>query len=626
MPRIYGIADETDEEMRILYDSKKIEYKTPFGALASGSECNINIKIPVSCEAGKVYICMKNDNTDEEKRFLMQYVSSSDDYDKFATVFSLDSEGLWFYHFFISTPESEFELFKYGYDDTNIGVGERWQLTCYPRDFSVPAEFCGKVMYQIFPDRFYREELEDTKDKLTPFYIHSDTEDIPDFLPDQNGKILNCDFYGGNLKGIIRKLDYIKSLGTSVIYLNPIFMAYSNHRYDTCDYKRIDPLLGDESDFVNLCDEAHRRGMKIILDGVFSHTGSKSIYFDKENIFGSGAYSCDNSPYKSWFVFGSSKDDYESWWGIDTLPCVNELSEDYIKYIITDTDSVVAKWLRLGADGYRLDVADELPDEFIKKLRDRVKEIKPDSFVVGEVWEDASNKISYNVRQKYFSDGELDSVMNYVFKNAIISYVTGDIGSADFAKEIMTIAENYPEASLHSLMNSLSTHDTERILTRLSDERAPDDKMIMANSTLSEAARRKSVERLYIAVLLQYTLPGTACIYYGDEIGMEGYGDPFNRGYFKWDKSDVGIFEFFGEMGRIKNLYKSLQTGKIEFVRCDDVMIFDRYTQDERLRIVINKSDNEIALESGELVAGHRVSFKGGRVYVQSGGFGTVKF
>lgn len=611
--------------MRILYDSKKIEYKNPFGALRAGQSCDITIKIPASCRTEKVFICFENDNSGEAFRLEMNLISEKSGYQDYTVNFTLSDTGLYFYWFFISTEESDFELFRYGTSDTNIAAGDRWQLTCYPSDFEVSADFKGKVMYQIFPDRFYRESIEDTSSKLMPFYIHSDTSDIPDYLPDEKGEILNCDFFGGNLKGITKKLDYIKSLGTSVIYLNPIFMAYSNHRYDTCDYKKIDPLLGCEEDFVKLCDEAHRRGIKIILDGVFSHTGSNSIYFDKKCIFGNGAYSNPDSPYKSWYNFGSSRDEYDSWWGIDTLPCVNELSPDYVDYIISSEDSVIAHWLRLGADGYRLDVADELPDEFIKRLRTRVREIKPDAYVVGEVWEDASNKISYSVRRKYFSDGELDSVMNYVFKNAIIGYVRGDISSKVFANEVMTIAENYPEDSLHSLMNSLSTHDTARILTCLSDADEPLSKNEKAVYKMSSDVRQKAIDKLYTAVLLQYTLPGTACIYYGDEIGMEGYGDPFNRGYFCWGSMDSSVLGFFAEIGKIKNQHKPLQLGGIEFIRCDDCLIFDRKYNGETVRIIINNSDSPLDAGKHQMIVSHKVSQWGSSAYVHKGGFALIK-
>ena len=600
--------------------AKKLNTKNPLVCCAKNEKCQINIKIPSSCLTHKVWLCLANDLTGEEERFELKFKTAADGYDTYGGKICIKSCGLYFYHFYISTEESDFELYRDG-DGTNIAAGELWQISCIDSGFTVPKSFCGKVMYQIFPDRFYRSQVLSAEGKLQPYWVHGDTNETPHYLPDEHGEILNCDFFGGNLDGIIRKLDYIKSLGTSVIYLNPIFKAYSNHRYDTCDYKCIDPLLGTEADFVRLCNEAHKRDIKIILDGVFSHTGSNSIYFDKERIFGGGAYSCDDSQFKNWFSFGESKDDYDSWWGIKTLPCVNELCDDYINYIIEDDDSVVAHWLKLGADGFRLDVADELPDEFIKRLRARVKQIKSDSYVVGEVWEDASNKISYGVRRQYFTASELDSVMNYVFKNAIISYCTHYLDAKGFADEIMTVVENYPAPSVHSLMNSLSTHDTARIITCLADTTPGLSKSEMADFTLSDEQKSTALGRLYVAALLQFTLPGNACIYYGDEVGMEGFGDPFNRACFQWSKADCSLKGFFEELGKLKNAHTSLQLGDIHFVRTDDVLIFEREHKNEKIRIIINNSHNEYECNAKKSLISHNVSMRGQKLYVQKGGF-----
>lgn len=609
--------------MRILYDSKKTEYKNPFGALKTDEKCCVSIKIPKTCKTERSLIRMENDNTGDVYEIPMEAQKTDDEnYDVFMGEFSVGVSGLYYYHFLIFTLESDFELFRFGYSDTNIGVGEKWQLTVYPSEFSVPRDFCGKVMYQIFPDRFYRDSVLEAKGKLEPYYIHSNTDDIPDYLPDENGEVKNCDFFGGNLRGIISKLDYVKSLGVSIIYLNPIFMAYSNHRYDTCDYKRIDPLLGDESDFVMLCEQAHKRNIKIILDGVFSHTGSNSVYFDKNKIFGNGAYHNVESPYRNWYAFGNTDDEYGAWWGIETLPCVNELDGDYLDFIIRDSDSVIAHWLNLGADGYRLDVADELPDEFIKLLRNRVKEIKPDSFVVGEVWEDASNKISYGVRRKYFSDAELDSVMNYVYKNAIIDLCTGSINCEEFKNEIMTIAENYPPCALHSLMNSLSTHDTPRILNSLSGKAEALSKDEAAVFTFDETTAYESKMKLYVAMLLQYTLPGTACIYYGDEIGMKGFGDPFCRGYFKWDDADVAIVDFCKELGKLKNNLVSLQMGNIEFTNFSDgILSFERSCGSETVGVTLNLGNRELSVKDTDFLMLHNADKRNGRIYVKKNGF-----
>ena len=428
--------------MRILYNSKDLYHKTPFGCLRQNELCTLRIKIPISCHTKEVYLAISS-----ESGFNMKVPFKSEltdgDYVVYTAEFSLFACNLYFYHFTIATQNETFDLFKQG-DDTNIGHGDLWQLTCFDKNYDTPSCFKGRVMYQIFPDRFAKSGDVKPQGKLMPYDVHADVSDTPVYLPNKDGQITNSDFFGGNLMGITQKLSYLRDLGVGIIYLNPIFMAYSNHRYDTADYKRIDPLLGSEDDFKTLCDEAHKLDIKIILDGVFSHTGSNSVYFDKNYIFGNGAISNPDSPYRQWYQFQNYPHAYTSWWGIDTLPCVNELNQSYMDYIIHSPNSVLCHWLNLGADGFRLDVADELPDEFIAAFHKKLKEVKPDAILIGEVWEDASNKISYDKRRKYFSHSELDSVMNYPFKDAISGFVTGAITGSEFARRIMTICENYP--------------------------------------------------------------------------------------------------------------------------------------------------------------------------------------
>ena len=485
---------------------------------------------------------------------------------------------------------------------------------CIPSNFSVPSDYFGSVMYQIFPDRFNQVGKCDTSEKLTPFWIHTDKHDVPYYLPNEDGEVQNCDFYGGNLNGIAAKLDYLMELGVYVIYLNPIFKAWSNHRYDTADYHKIDELLGTEEDFSKLCELAHERGMKIILDGVFSHTGSNSKYFDKLGIFGCGAYSSPDSPYRSWYDFKEYPNIYTSWWGIKTLPCVNEMDEGFRNFIIDSEDSVIAHWLRAGADGFRLDVADELPDEFIEAFRARLKSIKPDALLIGEVWEDASNKISYGKRRRYFVGGELDSVMNYPFRNAIIDYVLNHDNGTGFKETVMTIAENYPSDVLNTLMNMLSTHDTVRILSMLSDKNDFSDKNACAGYTMSESERENALLRMRVAAFLQFVLPGMPCIYYGDELGSEGFGDPFNRGYFRWDMVEGNpLREFYTRISSMRNSHDTLRHGDV-WVECDGKgrVIIERKTQTHVCRAYINMGDtvklevcgNLLLLEGGDLENG----------------------
>ncbi|MBO5743228.1 MAG: glycoside hydrolase family 13 protein [Clostridia bacterium] len=610
--------------MRILYDSKNLKYKTPFGCLKAGEVCSIRLDIPSSCMAKEVILLFINEHTGKEHRFSMSFMRKEDMYDIYSLKFSIDCAGLYFYKFLITDENTTFELYKEGKYDTNIGSGDMWQLSVYEKDFCVPNVFKGKVMYQIFPDRFNKEGDCDLKNKLTPFYIHENKNDTPHFKPNENGEVLNNDFYGGNLKGIEKKLAYIKSLGVSIIYLNPIFKAFSNHRYDTCDYKKIDEMLGTEADFISLCKAAYEMGIKIILDGVFSHTGSNSIYFDSEKIFGTGAVSNENSPYRQWYNFSEYPHKFDAWWGIKTLPAVNELNDGYLDYIIRDNKSVISHWLKLGADGFRLDVADELPDEFIYLLRKRVKEIKKESFVLGEVWEDASNKISYGKRRKYFVGSELDSVMNYCFKNAIIDFVCGKIAAEDFAYRVMEICENYPADSLNSLMNFLSTHDTARIINSLSGCEMPNTKEKQAEYKLSKEERSLGTQRLFTAAFLEFVLPGNACIYYGDEIAMEGFGDPFCRRYYEWDNKNEETYLLFKSLGEMKNSCPALQNGDIGFEITDSLMIIKRSCNSEVFKAVINLSD-EAHILKGKCVICHNADKLSGATVLRKGGFVAFK-
>ena len=406
--------------MRILYDSRNPIHKEPFGTVTPTKDCRITVHLPGQICTLRAEIRFTREDGAEYMSVPMDKTGGDEDYEYYSAVFRIPEPGLFFYYFRITTENEEFSLYKYGESDTNMEEGGFWQLSCIPDEFEVPEGFEGKVMYQIFPDRFYAERILPAEGKLTPYWIHEDKSDISDVIRDADGEIRCCDFYGGNLEGITKKLDYIKGLGASVIYLNPVFKAYSNHRYDTADYKQVDELLGTEEDLKNLFTQAHNRGMKVILDGVFSHTGSNSRYFDIYDIWGNGACHHEDSPYRDWYSFKEGPEDYASWWGIKTLPEVNELTPSYMDYIINDEDSVIAHWLNAGADGFRLDVADELPDEFIIALRKRVKEINPDAIVIGEVWDDASNKISYGIRRRYFTGMELDSVMNYPLQKALI--------------------------------------------------------------------------------------------------------------------------------------------------------------------------------------------------------------
>ena len=580
--------------MRILFDSQQLCFKDPFGTLCPEQVCRLHIHIPTSVGALRAECILDFADGTPGITATLEKVRTEGAYDIFSGSFSFTKPGLYFYYFRIHKPTGSFRLFKQGHD-TNMEAGDRWQLSCIPTDFTTPDWAKGAVIYQIFPDRFCKVGDPDLSDKLTPFTLHENWNEEVHWQPNEQGEVLNNDFFGGNFRGIIEKMDHIAALGTKILYLNPIGKSFSNHRYDTGDYKTPDPMLGTMEDFKALCDAAHRRGIKVILDGVYSHTGSRSAYFE------SACQSAD-SPYYSWYTFYQHPDKYNSWWGFDTLPTVNKMDPAFMDYIIYREDSVVAHWLNLGADGFRLDVVDELPDAFVLALKKRIRQIRPDALLIGEVWEDASNKISYDIRRRYFVDGELDSCMNYPFRTAILEFLRNRDDGSRLKETVMTIAENYPPQVLACNMNLLGSHDTPRILTALVDD-FEGRREEAACRFLSDEQRKKASQLLMMASFLQYALPGAPSIYYGDEAGMEGHKDPFNRRTYPWGQEDGALLAHYRALGELKRTHPALRKGDIRFFQSSRGQLgFTRQFEDETLRIFINRSESPWDLPEGKVL------------------------
>jgi len=591
--------------MRILFNSKLLQFKDPFGTLLPEQNCTLRIHIPSSVQATEVKCLFSGPDGEPMLTVPMHLQNKMGAYNIFQGDFCFTEPGLYFYYFYITKPDGGFRLFKYG-DGTNMEDGSMWQVSCIPADFSVPDWALGATMYQIFPDRFCKVGETDLTGKLQPYAVHKDWNEEVHWQPDDKGRILNNDFYGGNFRGIMEKMDYIASLGVTVLYLNPISKSFSNHRYDTGDYKTPDPMLGTTEDFTAMCDAAHQRGIRVILDGVFSHTGSNSLYFDKDRNFGgNGAYCSKNSPYYSWYQFKNWPDDYNSWWGFDTLPTVNKLDPAFVEHIITGSDSVIAHWLKAGCDGFRLDVADELPTEFLGILKAHLRRLRPDALLLGEVWEDASNKRAYDVSRRYFVDGQLDSVMNYPFRPAILDFLRQKDDGKALAETVMTIQENYPPQVLLANMNPLSTHDSMRILTALVDD--------FDGTRAEKAARHLTMQQyqtarqmLLMASFLQYTLPGMPSLYYGDEAGMEGYKDPFNRRPYPWGQEDPILLEHFRQLGQLRKEQETLRMGDLNFFEAGCGRIgFSRSKNGKTLRIYINRSKDTWDVPGNNLLVGH---------------------
>lgn len=473
-----------------------------------------------------------------------------------------------------------------------------FQLTVYDGSAETPAWFGEGVTYQIFPDRFCRLEPPDPAGMIGRRWVHENWNELMAYEP-EDGIITNRDFFGGSLRGILSRLDYLESLSVSTLYLNPIFEAASNHRYDTCDYKKIDPMLGTEQDFKLLCREAAKRGIRILLDGVFNHTGSASRYFNADGYYDTlGAAQSQDSPWYEWYDFSHWPDRYSSWWGVDTLPQVRESAPSYVNYIIEDPDSVVRRWLRAGASGWRLDVADELPDSFIAKLRAAAVEEKADAVVIGEVWEDGSNKIAYGERRKYLLGHETHGLMNYPFRVAAIAWLQGG-DARDFMETMETIREHYPPAAFYSALNSLGTHDNPRILTLCgqSEDLSGKSREWRAHFRLSRAERQRGIRRLKLASTLLYAFPGSPTVYYGDEAGMEGCEDPFNRGTFPWDREDPLLLSHYRTLGRLRKERPSLRRGDLRYLRAEGgLLMFTRQYGDETTLIALNNGPAAVEL------------------------------
>ena len=536
--------------MSTYFDSRDLACKSPFGAVSCGTE----VSFAVFCSPEEEII-------GGELRIFEEFAGKN------RTV-PLHTDGGAFRC--VYTAPNEPELAWYGFSLTRrsggiVDLGGRRQLTVYDDRDHTPEWFGSGVSYQIFPDRFCRSRIPDPAGMVGERTVHENWQDTPDFLPDEQGEIRNRDFFGGDLPGIAGKLDYLKGLGVTTVYLNPIFEAASNHRYNTADYLAIDPMLGKEEDFQTLCREAHKRGMRILLDGVFNHTGSVSRYFNADGSYPDvGAAQSAQSPYYNWYHFSRWPAEYDAWWGIKTLPAVEENHPDYREFIFGGRDSGVQHWLRCGADGWRLDVADELPDDFIAQLRCAMEEEKSDALLIGEVWEDGSNKIAYDRRRRYLLGSETHGLMNYPFRTAALQWLCGGDAS-DFRESMETLRENYPPDAYYSAMNFLSTHDTPRILTLLGGEPVPEDKPGRAAARLSPAGYELARRRLMVGAMLLYAFPGSPTVYYGDEAGVQGYEDPLNRRTYPWGQEDERLLAWYRKLGALRCSRPSLQQGGISY-------------------------------------------------------------
>ena len=569
-----------------IFDSRDPLCKQPYGAVPGGTTVKLCLRPPrnlgfTAAKCTAVYESLGNHTV----TLSMPWEGMELGRDLFRCELSTDGyTGLVWYSFLLTGPDGKrFEIPTH-------------QLTVYDGTVSVPDWYGQGVGYQIFPDRFCRSRVPDPTGMVGGRSVHEDWEEEPVWKPNHAGEVRNRDFFGGDFKGIIEKLDYLKDLGVDTLYFNPIFEAAENHRYGTADYDRIDPMLGTNEDFSLLCDEAHKRGMKVMLDGVFNHAGFVSRYFNGDGFYPDlGACQSEDSPYRHWFAFKNWPKEYESWWGIYSLPAVDEHNPDYRKFIFADENSVVRRWLRAGADAWRLDVADELPDDFVHGIHAAARAENPEAVIIGEVWEDGSNKIAYNTRRKHLLGGHCDGLMNYPLRTAILRFFREGDG-AGFVAEMETIRENYPPFAFCSAMNSLGTHDTPRALTLLGvgSECRDQSKQWRAEFRLSPEQKRRGTDLLKAASLLLYAFPGSPTVYYGDEAGMEGFEDPFNRRTYPWGKEDAELLDWYKALGRLRHEHSALRAGSIRYVAGEhDLLSFIRADEEEEILVCFNPSDEE---------------------------------
>ncbi len=572
----------------VRHHSRLREYRDPPGARGSGSLVRLCVRACPAYENANVLLALRNG--EDERLVLMDRAQDGSE-----TVFSFglrlpDTTGLVHYYFIVNDGRS----LSYLGNNPSLTGGEGqvydrvpppFTITVFDPVFRTPDWFKRAVVYQIFPDRFCAGNRESFlrgvrahREAGREIAVHEDWDEPPEYRP-RCGEYVPNDFYGGDLYGIAQKLPYLRSLGVTAIYLNPIFESPSNHRYDTGDYHTVDPMLGGNEAFAHLAEAARAQGVRIILDGVFSHTGSDSVYFNKYGRYKSvGAAQSDASPYYKWYNFTEFPLRYASWWGFETLPETKEQYPGYLDFMLRDDDAVVKRWLRAGASGWRLDVADELPMPFLRLLRRRVKGEDAQAALIGEVWEDASNKVSYGEIRTYCAGDTLDSVTNYPLRDALLGFMNGEITARQLCRRVNHLKEVYPKAFFYALMNLLGSHDRPRAVNVLSgagDQSPPREGRSAKKLTAAQYALGR--RRLIAAWRFLCALPGMPSMYYGDEAGLQGMADPFCRGTYPWGREDgLLVAEIAAAIAR-RNGSAALKTGEMALVDAgEDVAVVIR--------------------------------------------------
>ena len=578
-----------------VFNSRSLHCKAPYGAVPCHTKISVVLRPLIAEDFLSCGLVLLQEFAGIEEEIPLSCAGTEADRTVFAGTFSAPDEPelCWYYFHLVRENGQNVYLGKNGYV---LEEGQEqpvpWQQTVYDGSAHTPDWFGQGVTYQIFPDRFCRGETAGPPDPagmLGDRLVHQDWGELME-LPEEQMPYANRDFFGGTLRGIEEKLEYLRSLHVTTVYLCPIFEADSNHRYNTGDYEKVDPMLGTEEDFRRLCRRARALGMHVMLDGVFNHTGSNSRYFNDQGAYpGLGAAQSQDSPYFPWYTFQEWPGRYESWWGIGSLPAVREMHPAYVEYIIEGKESVIRRWLRAGADAWRLDVADELPDVFIEKIRAVMADEKPDSFLLGEVWEDGSNKIAYDQRRRYLLGRETHELMNYPFRVSALKYLQGG-DAAEFQEVMEQIREHYPPAAFYSAMNMLGTHDTPRALTMLGGPvEQPGSRRKRLAYRLTKEEYQRGRKLLMTGAVLLYAFPGSPTVFYGDEAGMQGYEDPMNRGTYPWGHADEVLLKRYQLLGQLRQRRPSLRVGSFRWIHASGhILAFAREWRNEITIAVMN--------------------------------------
>ena len=575
--------------LSLQFDSRTLAHKKPFGAVVAGTPMAFTVSaIPGVSKIVLVVEKRRMEGNHEvlEYRELARVPlikSASSPREIWSVSYKFDSVGIYGYWFAVEVGDARFVLHnnrdpvfwtrekgsggQAAVDSKPAAASaiRRFRQTVFDTNFKVPDWAPDVVYYYIFPDRFRNgNPANDPQAGVAKYHdhtveLHRNWNDKPSVPGSGDGSDahFNNDFFGGDLEGIIQKLDYIQELGANTLYMTPIFKAASNHKYDTADYQQVDPGFGTNADFSRLTAEAAKRGMRVLPDTSLNHTGNDSVYFNRFGNHGSvGAFQGGKinpqSPYADWYTLDANQSDpskqYKGWVDVADLPELNKASRGWRNFAYGNQDSVMKTWLDRGAAGWRMDVAPWVPDDFWREWRSAIKTHRPDALTVAETWFDAS---------KYLLGDMFDSTMNYIFRNAVLEYAAGGKARSLYPN-IELMREAYPPQAFYALMNLLSSHDQARALHQFGWHADTTDPMAIAQAR----------QRLKLAVLFQMTFPGAPTVYYGDEVAVTGGDDPYNRATYPWadqgGKPDADMLATFKQLIGLRKQHAVLRRGTID--------------------------------------------------------------